>query len=330
MRLFKDDENSHPHPFDFSQGRPYPLPEGEGITLPFKGRVRVGMGLISGEKGVTLIEIVIVVLIVSIIAAGLSELLSIGLLSSRENRTKSELLDSANYAMNRVISAVRDTNSVLIPTNANAVLDVLAISAMIDNDSDGQTDEDGGGGSGNDGQPGLEGFDDDGDGNIDEGGAGAQLDDDEDGSADEDTLGDGQDDDSDGNYDEEFIADMNSDGCPGDCSNDDDGDGSVDEGSANDDDEDGSVDEYPVDPLIFYVINGALYEKKIVWNPSTGTNVITDKKLIDNVSQFRVERLLGVNGKTVVKVRIELSAGKSGNVVFESEAYPRMMRAVSP
>jgi len=30
------DENPHPHP--------YPLPEGEGITLPFKGRDRVGMG----------------------------------------------------------------------------------------------------------------------------------------------------------------------------------------------------------------------------------------------------------------------------------------------
>ncbi len=285
---------------------------------------------ISGERGVTLIELVIVILIISIIAAGLSELLSIGLLSSRENRTKSELLDSANYAMNRIISAARDTNSVLIPTNANAVRDVLAISAMIDNDNDGKTDEDAGGGVGNDGQPGLAGFDDDGDGNTDEGGAGAQMDDDEDGSADEDTLGDGLDNDSDSNYDEEFIADMNSDGCPGVCSQDDDGDGSTDEGSTTDDDEDGSADEDPVDPLIFYVSNGALYEKKIVWNPSTGTNVITDKKLIENISLFRVERLLGVNGKTVVKVRIELSAGKSGSVVFESEAYPRMMPAVTP
>ena len=34
--LTKGHENSHPHP--------YPLPEGEGITLPFKGRDRVGMG----------------------------------------------------------------------------------------------------------------------------------------------------------------------------------------------------------------------------------------------------------------------------------------------
>ncbi len=284
----------------------------------------------SDERGVTLIELVIVILIVSIIAAALSELLSIGLLSSRENRTKSELLDSANYAMNRIISAARESNSMLIPTNANAVRDVLAISAMVDNDNDGKVDEDGSGNIGNDGQPGLAGFDDDGDGSTDEGGAGVQLDDDEDGSADEDTAGDGLDNDTDSNYDEEFMADMNSDGCPGICSQDDDGDGSVDEGSASDDDEDGAVDEDPVDPLIFYVNNGALYEKKVVWNPSAGTSVITDKKLIDNVSQFRVERLLGVNGKTVVKIRIELSSGKSGNVVFESEAYPRIMRAVTP
>jgi len=284
----------------------------------------------SGERGVTLIELVIVILIVSIIAAALSELLSIGLLSSRENRTKSELLDSANYAMNRIISVARESNHVLIPTNANAVRDVLAISAMVDNDNDGKVDEDWSGDIGNDGQPGLAGFDDDGDGTTDEGGGGAQLDDDEDGATDEDNPENGLDDDSDSNYDEEFRADINGDACPGVCSQDDDGDGSVDEGSANDDDEDGAVDEDPVDPLIYYVNNGALYEKKVVWNTSTGSSVITDKKLIDNVSQFRVERLLGVNGKTVVKIRIELSYGKSGNVVFESEAYPRMMRAVTP
>src|SRR4030065_1076356 len=104
----------------------------------------------SDERGVTLIELVIVILIVSIIAAGLSELLSIGLLSSRENRTKSELLDSANYAMNRIINAARETNSVLIPLNANAVRDILAISAMIDNDNAGQTDKVEEGGIGND------------------------------------------------------------------------------------------------------------------------------------------------------------------------------------
>src|SRR3972149_5884726 len=147
----------------------------------------------SDERGVTLIELIIVILLVSIMAAGLSELLSIGLLSSRENRIKSELLDSANYAMNRIISAARETNSVLIPLNANAVRDILAISAMIDNDNDGQTDEDGGGGIGNDGQPGLAGFDDD-----------------EDGSSDEDTLGDGLHTHPDSNYEEQLTFSMNS------------------------------------------------------------------------------------------------------------------------
>ncbi|MCC7201530.1 MAG: prepilin-type N-terminal cleavage/methylation domain-containing protein [Nitrospirae bacterium] len=315
--------NNVPLNLSFSKGKiSFPLLEKGG-----KGGFE---RIFSSEKGVTLIELVIVILIVSIIAAGLSELLSIGLLSSRENRVKSELLDSANYAMNRMLSAVRETDVVLIPTNANAVRDILAISAMVDNDNDGRIDEDGSGDIGNDGQPGLAGFDDDGDGNTDEGGAGAKLDDDEDGSTDEDTQGDGLDNDSDSNYDEELIADMNSDGCPGVCSQDDDGDGSVDEGSVADDDEDGAVDEDPVDPLIYYVSSGSLYERKVVWNPSAGTNVITNNKLTDNVSQFRVERLLGVNGKTVIKIRIELSSGKSGNVVFESEAYPRMMRAVTP
>ncbi len=36
--------NTHPYSFDFSQDRLNPLPEGEEITLPFKGRDRVGMG----------------------------------------------------------------------------------------------------------------------------------------------------------------------------------------------------------------------------------------------------------------------------------------------
>ncbi|MEK6560776.1 MAG: [FeFe] hydrogenase H-cluster radical SAM maturase HydG, partial [Nitrospirota bacterium] len=45
----KDNKNTHPHSFDFSQDRLNPLPEGEEITLPFKGRDRVGMGLFSYE-----------------------------------------------------------------------------------------------------------------------------------------------------------------------------------------------------------------------------------------------------------------------------------------
>ena len=49
--LTKSHENTHPHPFDFSQDRLNPLPEGKDITLPFKGRDRVGMGVFSNEDG---------------------------------------------------------------------------------------------------------------------------------------------------------------------------------------------------------------------------------------------------------------------------------------
>ena len=84
------------------------------------------------------------------------------------------------------------------------------------------------------------------------------------------------------------------------------------------------VDEDPIDPLIFYVKNGSLYERKIIWNPLTSLSEVTEKKLIDNVTQFAVTRLLGVNGKTLINVRIEVSAGSGNNVMLESEIYPRL------
>ena len=285
---------------------------------------------IRNKRGVTLLELLVVIVILSFIVVGLSELLSGGLKASRDNRVKTGLIDDANFAMDRIIFAARDTNWVFIPYNSNPVRGMLAISAMIDNDEDGVLDEDWGADIANDNQPGFAGFDDDGDGSTDEGGVARKDDDDEDGYDDEDSPKNGLDDDSgggaipDGNYDEEFQADMNSDGCPGLCFRDDDSDGSFDEGNINDDDEDGMVDEDPVDPLIFYVKNGAIYEREIKWNPSTSLSEVTEKKLIDNVSQFIVTRLLGANGKTLINVRIEVSAGRGNNVMLESEIYPRL------
>lgn len=282
--------------------------------LPSPLRRRGGWGW--NEEGVSLLELLVVLFILSILAGGLSEMLAGGLKASRENRAKTALIEDANYAMGIIINATRETNWVFIPGNANPIRDILAISAMVDNDNDGLMDEDWGSDIGNDGQPGIAGFDDDGDGSIDEGGGPARYDDDEDGIADEDIPKDGLDNDLDGNYDEEFRADMDGAGCPPTCSSDDDGDG--------------MAEEDPVDPLIFYLKNGALYEKKIVWNPTTSSNDITEKKLIDNVTQFRVERLLGLNGKTLIKIRIEVSAGRGVDVMLESEAYPRMLPAVTP
>jgi len=285
---------------------------------------------IRNKRGATLLELLVVIVILSFIVVGLSELLSGGLKASRDNRVKSSLIDDANFAMGRILFATRETNWVFIPGNANPVRDVLAVSAMSDNDGDGALDEDWGEDIGNDNQPGLAGFDDDGDGSIDEGGVGRKNDDDEDDRINEDTPGNGLDDDvgpggPDGNYDEEFRADINGDGCPGICTRDDDWDGLYDEGNINDDDEDGMVDEDPIDPLIFYVTNGALYEKKIIWNPSTSLSEVAEKKLIDNVSQFAVTRLLGANGKTLINVVLEVSAGGGGNSVrLETEIYPRL------
>ena len=284
---------------------------------------------INNKRGVTLIELLVVIVILSFIAVGLSELLAGGLKASRDNRVKTGLIDNVNFAMDRIIFAARDTNWVFTPANSNPNRDFLAISAMIDNDGDGVLDEDSGGDLGNDNLPGIGGFDYDGDGSIDEGGVGRQNDDDEDDKNNEDTPRNGLDDDTgpggpDGNYDEEFRADINGDGCPGICFRDDDGDGTSDEGNINDDDEDGMVDEDPIDPLIFYVKNGSLYERKIIWNPLTSLSEVTEKKLIDNVTQFAVTRLLGVNGKTLINVRIEVSAGSGNNVMLESEIYPRL------
>ncbi len=196
-------------------------------------------------------------------------MLSGGLKASRENRTKTGLIEDANYAMNRIINASRDIDWVFLPTNASPVSNTLSISAMVDNDNDGLVDED---------QPG----------------------------------------------------DMNGDGCPGLCNRDDNRDGIVDNSIANDDDEDGMVDEDPIDPLIYYVNNGSLYEKKIIWNPTTSSNDITDKKLIDNVTQFSIERLTGLNGKVLLKISLEVSKGRGSRVMLESEVYPRMVPAGMP
>jgi hypothetical protein len=130
--------------------------------------------------------------------------------------------------------------------------------------------------------------------------------------------------------DEDQPGDMNGDGCPGRCSIDDNGDGTVDNGAVNDDDEDGMADEDPIDPLTYYVTNGSLYEKKIIWNPITASNDITDKKLIDNVTQFNVERLTGLNGKVLLKISLEVSKGSGSRVMLESEVYPRMLPAGMP
>jgi hypothetical protein len=157
----------------------------------------------------------------------------------------------------------------------------------IDEDSDDDSD--------NDGASGIAGIDDNGDGTVD---AQNAMDNDEDSLKGEDVIN-GLDDDGDGSIDEDPDWDMNGDGKPGIAGLDDDLDGSIDEGSKDDDDEDGLNSEDWIDNQVFYLNGTTLRERLPNVGAANGT-AYTEYPIADNVSQFRVERLLGANGSTVL------------------------------
>jgi len=265
--------------------------------------------------GYTLIEILIVIAILSILMAGLSKLIEINLTASRTSIRQGEIATDITYVMERIIDRTREARKVFIPTNVSPVRDMLVITANIDNDQDGSIDEDEGSDLGNDNEPGLAGFDDDGDGMVDEGGPGKKWDDDEDGLQDEDIPDNGVDDEGDGRYDEELRANMTGGACPPLCSYDDDGDG--------------MSDEDPSDPLIFYLKNGTLYERKIIWDPYTGTSNIEENILATHISQFRVERVTNSDGKTLIKIKIVMTKNNA-ELTLNSEAYVRNLTRIVP
>ena len=207
------------------------------------------------QRGLTLVELLITIVIMSIIAAGAAGMLSASLQAHAYATARSSLYQEGQLAMERMTAGVRNCTYLLIPNAHTPSRDTLAFSGAVNDDNDyyfGDTlfpriDEDLGADGDANGAPGLEKYDDDGDSSADEG---ADEDDDEDGSSGEDPL-DGQDNDGDGNVDEDFGADANADASPGIASMDDDGDGSVDEGQTDDDDEDGSSDEDPLNPVLY-------------------------------------------------------------------------------
>ena len=159
----------------------------------------------------------------------------------------------------------------------------------------------------NNGQPGIIGIDDNGDGLIDNSSAAIpNRDNDEDGSSSEDRVN-GIDDDNDGSIDEDFTHDMNDDGKSGIAGVDDDLDGVTDEGPLGDDDEDGSNNEDWFDPVVFFLSGTTLMQRIPNLNPADGTE-FGEYPIAENVSQFRVERILGGDGSTVlVDITLELS-----------------------
>jgi prepilin-type N-terminal cleavage/methylation domain-containing protein len=300
------------------------------------------------QTGLTLLETLIAVAIAGILIAAISGFINTALNAGQSTHMQNDTLQQARFAMQRMNRAVSKSRQLRIPLGENtttawseSVRNVLAVSLdpTLDRDKDGwadanndkdyldvnksgirdagepeRIDEDFDLDSNSDGKPGIMNIDDDGDGTIDEGsGAMARHDDDEDGNADEDPIN-GLDDDNDGAIDEDPHVDMNGDGKAGVISVDDDLDGTIDESSQDDDDEDGAVIEDWEDDQVFYLNGTTLMERLPNINAADGT-AYTEYPIADNVSQFRVERVLGANGSTVL-VDIALTLSPSNGQPF--------------
>lgn len=296
----------------------------------------------SSQTGLTLLEMLISVVIAGLLIAALSGVISTALNTGQTIHMKNDTLQQARFAMQRMSRAVSKSRQLQIPLGENtttawseSVRNVLAISLdpTLDRNKDGwadanndkdyldvnkngtrdagepeRIDEDTDNDATNDGKAGIAGIDDDFDGVVDEG---ASTDNDEDSISFEDIIND-TDDDGDGSSDEDFGKDMNGDGKSGISGVDDDFDGTIDEGNSNtaDDDEDGVGGEDWIDNQVFFLSGTTLTERLPNINAADGA-AYTEYPIAENVSQFRVERVLGANGSTVL-VDITLALLPSG------------------
>lgn len=290
--------------------------------------------------GFTIIELLVSLTIGALLLTALAGLVDTALATRDDTRLGNDALQDARFAMQRMVTATRDTDRLLLPladnpntnwrenvreqtvpasapegdsTLATAVLAVtldpyLDIDgdgvADADNDKDGRVNEDLGNDHTFDGASGIIGIDDDGDGTVDEPEPGSvDKDNDEDGSPTEDSFN-GIDDDGDGSIDEDHQQDMNKDGAPGIVNFDDDGDGSIDEGQNRDDDEDGANNEEWLETVVFFLSGNSLIERRPNPNPTDG-NDFSEHIIAENVTRFRVERIPDT-GKRAVLVDLTL------------------------
>lgn len=237
-----------------------------------------------------------------------------------------ELLRRAEFAMDRMVRAVANSERLLLPladdpatdwpenvreetvpaspptgssTHASAVLAVTLPAysdldfdgfADADNDRDDRLDEDFDLDATNDLAAGIAGIDDDGDGSVDDLLIFINNDDEDDALTDEDLV-DGIDNDGDGSVDEDPPSDSNADGCAGLCGVDDDGDGQVDEGGQTDDDEDGASGEDWFDAVVFYLGGDTLNERTPVPWDQNGDGAVTGRDYLISVLTNEVTRL---------------------------------------
>ncbi|MBI5740458.1 MAG: hypothetical protein HZA16_07025 [Nitrospirae bacterium] len=251
-------------------------------------------------------ELLISITIISVIAGVFVNLVAGSLDSWKYNKDRGELINTAQLAMDRMVSKVRNSRLVLLPLKISDPtdllypvtsyypLEMLAVSANIDNDGDGLADEDPPADTTGDGASGIKGIDDDNDGSVDE----PTFDDNDEIPAKNDDPIDGIDNDLDGRVDEDPGRNFY--------------------GAAFDDDGDGASDEDPFDPVIYYLNGTNLMEKQNVLTATTADNIIAE-----NVSEFMVLRRR-VNGNTLIDIRLTLDNGK-GSVELRTTALARGM-----
>ncbi|SJM94539.1 hypothetical protein CRENPOLYSF2_4040006 [Crenothrix polyspora] len=288
------------------------------------------------QKGLSLLETLITVAIAGVLIAAISGFINTALNVGQATHSQHDTLQQARFAMQRMSRAVSKSRQLRIPLGGS-IRNVLAVSLdpTLDRNKDGwadanndkdfldankngtrdtgepeRIDEDAGTDNNNDGLAGIKNIDDNGDGQVD---VKNTTDNDEDNGNGED-ANNGIDDDGDGSIDEDTDKDMNSDGKPGITGVDDDYDGTVDDGAIDDDDEDGAVSEDWIDEQVFYLSGTTLLERLPNINAVNGADY-TEYAIADNVSQFRVERLMGGNGSAVL-VDITLTLSPAGGKPF--------------
>ncbi|MFQ5471035.1 MAG: type II secretion system protein J [Gammaproteobacteria bacterium] len=132
-------------------------------------------------SGMTLIEVLIALSIMTMILVGLGSLVEESLHLWTSSSSKQETSQDARLAMQRMTDAIRNTGQLLIPIQNNNSRNVLAVTldptqdldgdsfADADNNKNGAIDEDLPPDNTNDNAPGIIGIDDDDDGLTDEG-----------------------------------------------------------------------------------------------------------------------------------------------------------------
>jgi len=312
----------------------------------------------SAQSAFTLIELLVAIVLASLLLAATNGIVSNVLGTDELVEERIRLQRDASFAMERMVRTIGHSRQLLLPGNDNPntnwpehireqtipasppIGDSTFASAVLavtlpeyvdldadgypdaDDDRDGKIDEDLPNDIHHDFYPGIMLIDDDGDGSVDENPS-WYWDDDEDGIYNEDPFGH-IDNDGDGAFSEDPPSDNNADGCPGLCGVDDNGDGSIDGGSADNDDEEGTGFEDAYDPVVFYLDGNSLMERMPVpWNedgnsspdgPNDGRDFVA-APIAGNVTRLRFEKAGDSSGPAqVVLIELELT-GRTGTAI---------------